>query len=674
MRPNCCVQHLHRPREKGEAMKNKVRIAAVIVCLLVAVASACGYMLCQEKSQGIEDMGISTGLKNDTLEYDSENDILYVGTHDNVLVAFQGDEEIWRAQASGAFSELYLDAEDGKLYAANEDNHVYIYQTSDGALLQQIDVRRKVTGIDVNADRSLIAVITKTGSNKSNLIVYSMEGEELENKKYTSPLSGVKFHTDGQTLLISTRKGEIQHVTTAGEPLDAYKTNYEVMQFIRSGDTYWAVNKAGQYYQLTADLECLRSGKIDNTVKAEVKSIGVSDGGEYVLVGSKEGYLFVMDSREKQIYMADLEVWLTDFVAVGDRVYIAGYGDFVKAVHADNLAKQDSYQMYAKALQWLLTLSILCFIICLIAAIPSTRRGALKLMKAVWHNKMAYLMLLPTFVLIFGYNYRSVFIALTRAFTNWSKVNNTVAKMDFVGFDNFKSMVTEGYFLIGMKNLVLLLISAILKTITVPLLMAWLVSSLRSGKKKYWFRFLLVLPMVVPGVIGAMIWQRIYDPASGLINNVLGAVGLESLQHVWLGDAKTALWAVIFMGFPFVGAMPFLVYYGGLINIDNGIVEAARIDGASRWDIFWRVQLPIIRPQMSLMVTLTILGTMQDFNGIFILTGGGPGTSTYVPALELYLNAAQFGRYGYASALGIVLLIFTLTVTMLNNWLTKERE
>ncbi len=655
-------------------MSNKIRIVCVIVCFLLVVASACGYMICQEKSQGIEDMGISTGLKNQTLEYDSENDILYIGTHDNVLAAFQGDEELWRAQANGAFCELYLDAEDGKLYAANEDNHVYIYQTSDGTLLQQIDVNRKVTGVDVNADRSLIAVITKTGSNKSNLIVYSMDGEELENTSYTSPLTGVKFHTDGQTLLITTRKGEVQHVTLAGEQLGTYKTNYEVMQFIRSGDTYWAVNKAGQYYQLTADLECLRSGAINNTVKAVIKSIGVSGGGEYVLIGSEEGYLFVMDSREKQIYMEDLEIWLTDFTAVGDRVYIAGYGDFVKAVHADNLAKQDSYQLYAKVLKWLLTLSALCFIICLISAIPSARRAALKLIKAIWRNKVAYLMLLPTFVLIFGYNYRSVFTALIRAFTNWSKVNNTVAKMDFIGFDNFKSMVTEGYFLIGMKNLLLLLITAILKTITVPLLIAWLVSSMRSGKKKYWSRFLLVLPMVVPGIISAMIWQRIYDPASGLINNLLSAAGLESLQHVWLGDAKTALWAVIFMGFPFVSAMPFLVYYGGLINIDNGIVEAARIDGASRWNVFWRVQLPIIRPQISLMVMLTILGTMQDFNGIFILTGGGPGTSTYVPALELYLNAAQFGRYGYASALGIVLLIFTLVVTMLNNMLTKERE
>lgn len=654
-------------------MKNKLRILAVIVCFVLAAGSVFGFLIVQERMQGIEDMGISTGLKNDSLAYDGESDSLYIGTHDNVLVAFRENEEVWRAECAGAFSELYLDAENDRLYAANEGNHVLTYQASDGTLLQDIDVRRKVIGLDVNVDRTKIAIVTKT-SNKSNLIVYSIDGEELENKQYTSPLTGVKFHPDGETLLVTNMKGEVQHTELNGDVLDTYKTNYEIMQFIRNGDTYWVVNKAGQYFQLTADLQCLRTGTINNTIKANVESIGVSEDNEYVLIGTKEGWLFVMDGQDRQIYLADLDVWLTDFAAVGDRVYIAGYGDFIKAVHADNLANQSLYQQLNGVFRWAMIVFLVCLLVSMIAAVPRARTASVKLLKRIWRSKIAYIMIFPTFLLIFGYNYRSILIALTRAFTDWSKVNDTVAEMSFVGLDNFKAMITEGYFLLGMKNLCLLLVTSILKTITIPLLVAWMVSALRSAKKKYWFRFLLVLPMVVPGVISAMIWQRMYDPTNGLINKLLGAVGLEALQHVWLGDAKTALWSVIFMGFPFVGAMPFLVYYGGLINIDSGILEAAKIDGASRWDIFWRVQLPIIRPQISLMVTLTIIGTMQDFNGIYILTGGGPGTSTYVPALELYLNAAQFGRYGYASALGIVLLIFTLIVTFVSNRLTRERE
>lgn len=287
---------------------------------------------------------------------------------------------------------------------------------------------------------------------------------------------------------------------------------------------------------------------------------------------------------------------------------------------------------------------------------------------------MAYIMLLPTLLLIYFFNYRGIGTAFIRAFTNWSKINTSLAQISFVGLENFRRMFVEGYFLIGIKNLVLLMVTGIIKVLTVPLLVAWLVYSISGSKRKYIHRFLFVLPIVVPGVISAMTWQKIYDPSIGLLNEILGAMHLENLQRVWLGDAKTAIWAVIFMGFPFVGAMAFLVYYGGFLNIGRDVEESAMIDGASRWDIFWKIQLPLIRPQISIMITLQIIGTMQDFNGIFILTGGGPGTATYVPALELYLNVAQFGRYGYACALGVILFIFTMTVTLLSNRLTREKE
>lgn len=135
----------------------------------------------------------STGVKNRSLAYAPATERLYIGTHESLLVAFQGEEEIWRAQAGGSFSELVLDADNDRLYASNEDNHVYVYQASDGTLVQDINVQRKAVGLDANKDGSKIAVITQTGSNKSNLLIYSAEGEELFNDKYTYYLKGVKY-------------------------------------------------------------------------------------------------------------------------------------------------------------------------------------------------------------------------------------------------------------------------------------------------------------------------------------------------------------------------------------------------------------------------------------------------------------------------------------------------
>ena len=654
--------------------KNKFWMIAVIVCLVLVLGTGCGWLIFRDRTEGVEDLGISTGVQNESLAYDADNQILYVGTHDNLLVAFQDGEELWRTEASGAYSDIVLDVESDRLYAANEDNHVYVYQASDGSPVLDINVQRKVVGLDVNGDRTKLAVITNTGSSKSNLFFYSMEGEELSNTQYSISLRGVMYCSDGETLFLGTKRGEVQHITEETEVLNTLSTDYEIIQMIRNGDTYWAVNQRGYYYEFNEDLECLRSGRINNTVDAVVSSIGVDKNGEYVLVGSEEGYLFVMDGQEKQIYMVDEEVEITDFVAVEDGIYFTGHGDFVRNIYAENLAHIDFYQNLVTALQYSFIVALVLLIICVTQMLPKARRATRRLLKKIWIHRMAYIMLIPTFVLVFLFCYRGIFRALIRAFTDWSRVNNTVALMDFVGLENFKTMFTEGYFLTGMRNLLILMATGLLKTLTVPLIVAWLVYNLRGDKRKYVHRFLFVLPIVVPGVISAMIWEKIYDPSIGLINNILGALNLESLQRVWLGDAGTAIWAVVFMGFPFIGAMAFLVYYGGFINISNDIIESAMIDSATKWDIFWKVQLPMIRPQISILITLQIIGTMQDFNSIFILTGGGPGTATYVPALELYLNVAQFGRYGYASALGVVLLIFTLAVTMLGNRLSREKE
>ena len=170
-----------------------------------------------------------------------------------------------------------------------------------------------------------------------------------------------------------------------------------------------------------------------------------------------------------------------------------------------------------------------------------------------------------------------------------------------------------------------------------------------------------------------MVWERIYDPTVGLINNLLELFGRQEWQRVWLGDSSIAMWAVVFVGFPFVAALPMLVYYGALSNIGSDVVESASIDGAGRWKTFWLIQLPLLKPQIGLLITLTFIGSMQDFYTIFLLTSGGPGTSTYVPALELFFNVSKFGNYGYASAMGIVLMVCTLVPVLLSQVISKRK-
>ena len=291
--------------------------------------------------------------------------------------------------------------------------------------------------------------------------------------------------------------------------------------------------------------------------------------------------------------------------------------------------------------------------------------------RALYRHKAAYLMLLPSIVLILIFNYYNVFQAFYYAFTDWSQATRTMREVQFVGFDNFRRIFTEGYFLLGVKNLLIMMAASFIKLLTVPLLLAELVFAMRtrtgeSSRRRYWFRLLLVLPMVVPGVVSTLMWKNIYDPNIGALNALLKSVGLESWQRVWLGDEATALWAIIFMGFPWVNSFAFLVFYGGLINIPEDLFEAAKVDGSNPAWNFFHIHLPLISPQLKMLIITTFISSVQDYGGVMLLTAGGPGTATYVPGLELYYAATRFGQYGYACAMGVLMFIVILAGSLLN--------
>lgn len=654
---------------------NKVGCIITLLFLIVTVGLLSGFRIATKKTEGIEDAAFSTGNQNKCITYDETTKTIFVGTHDNQLVVFKEGQEIWRVTAGGPFSDLVLNADKGLIYGGNEDGSIYIYNISDGSAVNKIDVQRRVVAIDINNSGTKVAVATSTGSSKANILVYDLEsGDELVNIKYTFSIAGVKYSKNDDTLFTVNKRGEISHLQENGDAISVYETNYTALQLIRQGDMLWTVCKDGSYYGFDEDLNIIRHGVVANNVNAVIATIGVDESNKYVIVGTNEGYLFIMNGQDRQIYTSDMSTRITGFTNIEGEIYMVGLADMIKLIHVENLANIHINVKIAALLKTLGIIFICITFVSLVMTFEGSRRYILHLLKEIWRHKMAYIMLMPTLLLIYFFNYRGIATAFIRAFTNWSKTNTSLAQIDYVGLENFRRMFTEGYFLIGMKNLILLMVTGIIKVLTMPLLVAWLVYNIRGDRRKYLHRFLFVLPIVVPGVISAMTWQKIYDPSIGLLNEILELVHLDSFKRVWLGDAHTAIWAVIFMGFPFVHAMAFLVYYGGLLNIGHDVEESAMIDGASKRDIFWKIQLPLIRPQISIMVTLQIIGTMQDFNSIFILTGGGPGTSTYVPALELYLNVAQFGRYGYACALGVILFVFTMSATLISNRLTKERE
>jgi ABC-type sugar transport system permease subunit len=295
-----------------------------------------------------------------------------------------------------------------------------------------------------------------------------------------------------------------------------------------------------------------------------------------------------------------------------------------------------------------------------LVAVERWRRVAARQLQLAWRGRLAYAFLLPGIGLIALFSYYPAGMAFYYSLTNFSLRNVT----EFVGLANYREVLFDDvYFRTGFGNMALIVGTSILKTITVPLLVAELVFWLRNSVHQYLFRTLFVLPAVVPDLVFTLMWRQVYDPNTGLLNQLLGAMGLGQFRRAWLGEDETAIWAIIGVGFPFVSAFAFLIFMGGLLNVNPEYFDAAKIDGATWWDRFRHIDAPLLLPQFRILLFFAVTGAVQGFAGVFILTRGGPGYETYVPALQMYLRIAE-GDLGYASAIGVVLFAMILVLTL----------
>lgn len=283
-------------------------------------------------------------------------------------------------------------------------------------------------------------------------------------------------------------------------------------------------------------------------------------------------------------------------------------------------------------------------------------------LRALWRHRVSYLFLLPTFLFLGVFNYYPAFSGLYHAFTEWE--TGGVAHGN--GLENFRRMAQDEFLRLSLTNQLWLLLAGLLKSLIAPLLVAELLFALRSQRIQRTLRALFLVPMVVPGMVSVLLWGFIYDPNIGLLNNALKAVGLGGWTRAWLGDWHTALPAVIGVGFPWISGLGLLLYLAGLMAIPEDVLSASAVDGATAWRRFWAVDLPLLRGPMKIIAVLTIIGTLQDFGSLLVLTGGGPGLATHVPALHMYYQAFRFGHYGYASAIGFTLFLVVLAFTVAN--------
>lgn len=281
-----------------------------------------------------------------------------------------------------------------------------------------------------------------------------------------------------------------------------------------------------------------------------------------------------------------------------------------------------------------------------------------------------YLALLPLFAVLGVFAYYPAVNGI------WLSFNDGVPAigLEFVGLENYRKMLEDELFWRSFRNLGLIFLFSITVGWLLPLVSAELLISLRSPRWQFFFRTLLIAPMAFPGVVLVLLWAAMYQPNDGVINRLLASVGLGSLQQNWLGDPDLALIALLFIGFPFVAGLPFLVFMTALQNIPTEVFEACALDGCGRVKRFFLVDLPLMGSQVKLLIFLTTISVLQYGFAAYLTTGGGPNGATEVPVLRMLAEAFQGSEWGYAAALSTVLFVLAMVLSVIIFRVRKEDQ
>jgi multiple sugar transport system permease protein len=223
---------------------------------------------------------------------------------------------------------------------------------------------------------------------------------------------------------------------------------------------------------------------------------------------------------------------------------------------------------------------------------------------------------------------------------------------------NFTRLFQDRLFGVALIQTVVFTGAALAVEFLLGLALALLIDSLTRGKSL--FRAGMLVPMLLPPVVAAVAWRLIYNPQFGVLNGTLRRMGADTSALTWTSGDASALASVILVDIwewtPFL----FLLLSAGLQAIPHEPIEAARIDGASGWQILRDVTLPLLKPTILLALLLRAMDLVRIFDQIFILTQGGPGTATETASLYIYRTAFRFSNFGYAAAMSFVLLAATM--------------
>ena len=275
-------------------------------------------------------------------------------------------------------------------------------------------------------------------------------------------------------------------------------------------------------------------------------------------------------------------------------------------------------------------------------------------------------------------------VLLTLMFTIWPTVqalylsftNATSLGLNnkFVGLDNYIYMFHDKSFIQALINTAKLMAVVPVITIFCSLVLAFVLNQCKL-KEMVLYRTLFYFPNIVSLTVVGIIWSFVFHPNVGIVNKILGAVGLESLQRSWLGDSKTALWCIAFTLLWQAAGYYMVMHIAAMDGISPEIYESATLDGASAWRKLISITMPLMKDIIGITFVLALSGTINlSFVLSQVMTGGGPNGASSVLLQYMYTQGFVNGNFGYAMAITVFTLAISVALSMLSRKLTDASE
>lgn len=278
------------------------------------------------------------------------------------------------------------------------------------------------------------------------------------------------------------------------------------------------------------------------------------------------------------------------------------------------------------------------------------------------------LYILPSFILILLFSIIPLFMTLYFSFTKYNVINAP----EWIGFKNYTALFQDSFFKASVKNTIVYTLLVVPLQTLLSLFLADIIAKQFRNRFGTFIRMVLFIPVISSMILVGMIWKFLLSTDNGIVNMILTFLRLPRIN--WLGTQNTAMISICMTSIWKNVGYFLVIYYAGIMEIPLSYYESAKVDGASRWQEFFYITLPSIKPITYLVVTLGTIWSFQVFDLVYSMTGGGPGRSTLTLVLIIYQYAFKQYKMGYACAVSFVLFLLVLLVSAMQKIAFRERQ